>query len=87
MVFDVVEVSVILMVEVFAFKVRPVIVPVSQIVPVPLSVHVPLPMVRVRVLELVEENLPAVIFLLLASNVPLVRVTVLVLLVIRLSAS
>ena len=42
----------------------------------PVMVHVPVPMVRVRVLELEEENSPIVTFLLLASNVPLVKVRV-----------
>jgi hypothetical protein len=37
-------------------RVRPVVVAVLHIVPVPLSVHKPEPIVRVRVLELLDKN-------------------------------
>ena len=47
------------------------------VAPSPVTVHVPVPIVIVRVLELDEESMPIVTFLLLASNVPLVRVRVL----------
>ena len=70
-------------------NVRPVVVAVVQrvAVPVPVIVHVPTPMVTVRVLELEEENNPMLKFFPLASRVPLVRVTVLVLPTVRLSAN
>lgn len=69
--------SVILTVEVFALKVRPVIVAVFQTVPVPERVQVPDPIVIVRVLEFVEAKLVKVRFLLFASIVPVVCVRVL----------
>jgi len=75
------ELSVVLRVAVVAVRVNPVMVDVSQTVPVVFSIQVPLPMVRVLVLLLAEENIPAVTFLLLASNVPLVRVKVLLVVV------
>ena len=74
----VVDVSVILIVEVSWPSVSPVIVAVVQTVPVPDSVQVPLPIVITLVFELLEENFPIEKFLLFASKVPLVRVTVLV---------
>src|SRR5438552_2102243 len=70
----VLELSVALMVEVFWFNVRPVVVDVSQTVPVPLRVQVPDPMVMVRVLVLAEETLAALTVKLLALNVPAVTV-------------
>ena len=57
-------------------KVRLVDVVVSHTVPVPVSVQRPVPLVRVRMLELEEEKIPQVTFLLLASKVPFVRVRV-----------
>ena len=52
---------------------------VQTVVLFPVIVQIPEPIVRVRIFELEEENIPVVIFLLLASKVPLVRVRVLAL--------
>ena len=51
----------------------------------PVNVQVPVPMVRVRALLLLEENVPTVTFLPLASKVPLVRVNVLLLVIVPIS--
>lgn len=70
-------VSVNLMVEVLAFKVRFVVVAVVQVgagLCAVVIVHVPEPMVIVLLLELLESQLPKVRLLLFASKVPLFKV-------------
>ena len=58
-------------------KVRLVIVPILHTAALfPVIVQVPVPIVMARVLELDEENIPIVTFLLFASKVPLVKVRV-----------
>ena len=75
-------------VEVLLVKVRFVLVLKFQTVPLtPVSVHVPLPMVIERVLELVDETKPTVMFRLLALNTPSVIVNVAVAPVANASAS
>lgn len=82
-----VVVSVILMVEVPALKVRPVVVAVFQAVVFPaVRVHVPEPIVIERVLLLLLANAPTERFLLFAVNVPAVIVNVLAGSIVRLSA-
>ncbi len=81
------ELSVVFMVAVFEVKVKFVVVAVVHTVPVEASVQVPEPIVRVRVLVLLVSNDPMEKFLLLASNVPLVRVTNRLDPTVRLSAS
>jgi len=73
---DVADVSVINIVDALQVNVRLVAVDTSHIVPVPESVHVPEPMVIDLVFSLLEVNAAIDIFWLLASNVPDVRVSV-----------
>ena len=70
------ELSVVLMIEVERVRVNPVVVEVSQTVPVPERDHVPVLIVITLVFALAEENKPVEIFFVLASMVPLVRVKV-----------
>ncbi len=69
------DVSVTLMVDVFALSVRPVVVAMPHTVPVPESVQVPEPMVIVLVPVFEEESEAMLMFWLPASNVPAVTVS------------
>lgn len=72
-------VSEIIIVDVFAFRVNPVVVTIPHGFPlVPFAVQVPDPMVKVLVLELLLLKNPVVTFLLFALSVPLLRVRALV---------
>lgn len=73
-VLDEAEASFINIVEVPAFRVRFVTVPVFHTVPVPVSVQVPDPMVRVRTLVLLDEKERVLTLNPLALKVPLVNV-------------
>ena len=77
-VFDVLLVSVSEIVLVPGVTVRPVVVPVSQTVPVPLRVQVPDPIEMVLVLVLEEEKAGVLTENVLAASVPWVIVRVLV---------
>ncbi len=68
--------SVNLIVELLGVNVIPDEVAIVQGVLVPTIVHVPVPICNALVLELLEENVPTLTVLLLALNVPAVRVNV-----------